>query len=168
MSTEKNISGACCKLNHDTDEKITRRDFLGLAALWSCVAAWFFTFIGLGKFPMPALLPDVSTVFKIGKAEDVPMGGEVVFEDKKVLVRRDEKGLHAVSLVCTHLGCIVGIEEAGDFSCPCHGSKFDIKGNVMAGPAPKALNCLEISQLPNGQVVVDTNKFVTQETRFVV
>lgn len=152
----------------DADETMSRRDFLSVSAMWSCVVAWIFTTIGLLKFPMPALLPDVSSVFKIGDAEEIPIGGEKIFEDKKVLIKRDEKGIQAVSLICTHLGCIVGVHENGSFSCPCHGSKFDAKGNVTGGPAPKGLNWLEISQLPNGKLVCDTNKFVTEETRFTV
>lgn len=167
MSIEKNI-GDACKVNYDAESTMSRRDFLGLSALWSCIIAWIFTCIGLGKFPMPALLPDVSTTFKIGKVEDIPLGGEKVFEEKQVLVKRDEEGLRAVSLICTHLGCIVAIEEAGGFACPCHGSKFNEKGKVTGGPAPKGLNWLEVSQLPSGKLVVDTNKFVTEETRFTV
>jgi ubiquinol-cytochrome c reductase iron-sulfur subunit len=48
--------------------------------------------------------------------------------------------------VCTHLGCIpeyrpqpgsVGPEWTGGFYCPCHGSKYDLSGRVLAGsPAP--------------------------------
>jgi len=48
--------------------------------------------------------------------------------------------------ICTHLGCIpeyrpqpgsVGPEWTGGFYCPCHGSKYDLSGRVLAGsPAP--------------------------------
>jgi glycine/D-amino acid oxidase-like deaminating enzyme/nitrite reductase/ring-hydroxylating ferredoxin subunit len=52
-------------------------------------------------------------------------------------VYRDEDGeLHAVSLRCTHLGCLVrfnGAERSWD--CPCHGSRFDVDGAVLEGPA---------------------------------
>ncbi|MFN2593656.1 MAG: FAD-dependent oxidoreductase [Actinomycetota bacterium] len=54
---------------------------------------------------------------------------------------RDEDGeLHAVSAVCTHLGCVVtwnGAEKSWD--CPCHGSRFDYEGRVLHGPAVKDL-----------------------------
>lgn len=43
---------------------------------------------------------------------------------------------HAISAVCTHLGCIVGWNaEAAEFACPCHGSRFDADGEVTNGPA---------------------------------
>lgn len=48
--------------------------------------------------------------------------------------------LHALSLVCTHLGCLVGFNaEVGEMQCPCHGSRYDINGNVLQGPAPAPL-----------------------------
>ncbi len=56
-------------------------------------------------------------------------------------VYRDADGeLHAVSARCTHLGCIVswnGAERSWD--CPCHGSRFDLDGRVLQGPAVNPL-----------------------------
>lgn len=54
---------------------------------------------------------------------------------------RDEDGaMHAVSATCTHLGCTLSF-NAGEKSwdCPCHGSRFDIDGEVLQGPAVKKL-----------------------------
>ena len=54
---------------------------------------------------------------------------------------RDEAGrLHAVSAVCTHMGCLVGWNETDrSWDCPCHGSRFELGGAVIHGPAVKAL-----------------------------
>jgi glycine/D-amino acid oxidase-like deaminating enzyme/nitrite reductase/ring-hydroxylating ferredoxin subunit len=56
-------------------------------------------------------------------------------------VYRDEAGtLHALSARCTHLGCIVHFNDAERaWECPCHGSRFDIDGSVIQGPANKPL-----------------------------
>ena len=39
---------------------------------------------------------------------------------------------------CTHLGCVPTKVDTGleGWVCPCHGSKFDVTGRVMKGPAP--------------------------------
>ncbi len=70
-----------------------------------------------------------------GEGRVVELGGE------KLAVHRDGSGdVHAVSAVCTHLGCIVewnGQEETSD--CPCHGSRFDHAGAVLQGPATEDL-----------------------------
>ena len=60
---------------------------------------------------------------------------------KPVLVMRGEGDqVRAVSLKCTHLGCTVGWSEAErTLDCPCHGSRFKEDGEVMKGPAKKAL-----------------------------
>lgn len=59
----------------------------------------------------------------------------------KTGVYRDEEGrLHAVSLRCTHLGCLVRFNEAEhSWDCPCHGSRFDVDGAVLEGPATRPL-----------------------------
>ena len=59
------------------------------------------------------------------------LGGE------KCAVYRDPDGqLHAVSATCTHLGCIVAFNDAEKaWECPCHGSRFDVDGQVLQGPA---------------------------------
>ncbi|MDT4919083.1 MAG: hypothetical protein QOH89_3783 [Pseudonocardiales bacterium] len=56
-------------------------------------------------------------------------------------VYRDEAGvLHAVSLRCTHLGCLLHFNAAEtSWDCPCHGSRFDVEGGVLEGPATEPL-----------------------------
>jgi nitrite reductase/ring-hydroxylating ferredoxin subunit len=58
-----------------------------------------------------------------------------------VAAYRDPDGaLHSVSARCTHLGCLVRFNAAEtSWDCPCHGSRFDVDGNVLEGPAVKPL-----------------------------
>lgn len=60
---------------------------------------------------------------------------------KKVAVYRDASGeLHALSPVCPHMGCIVDFNQAEkSWDCPCHGSRFDVHGRVLNGPATQGL-----------------------------
>jgi glycine/D-amino acid oxidase-like deaminating enzyme/nitrite reductase/ring-hydroxylating ferredoxin subunit len=76
-------------------------------------------------------------------SDEVPPGEARVVRSGlgKVGVYRDEQGgLHAVSLRCTHLGCLTKWNDAErSWDCPCHGSRFDPDGNVLVGPAVKPL-----------------------------
>jgi len=58
-------------------------------------------------------------------------------DGKKVAVFRDEQGgVHALSPVCPHLGCLVHFNNAEKtWDCPCHGSRFSTRGEVLHGPA---------------------------------
>ena len=74
-----------------------------------------------------------------GSAAKVRRGEARVVRDGlgKTGVYRDEDGkVHAVSLRCTHLGCLLRFNSAErSWDCPCHGSRFDVDGAVLEGPA---------------------------------
>ena len=78
-----------------------------------------------------------------GAADDLAPGEAAVVGvgTGQVAAYRDEAGtLHAVSAVCTHLGCIVNWNPAEKtWDCPCHGSRFGYEGNVIQGPAVRDL-----------------------------
>lgn len=69
----------------------------------------------------------------------VPRGAGCIVEEngERLAVYRDPKGgVHARSAVCTHMGCLVGWNDAEkSWDCPCHGSRFDPDGEVLDGPA---------------------------------
>ncbi len=74
------------------------------------------------------------------------------------LARLEDGGFLAISRKCTHLGCTVPwVEEDGRFACPCHGSTFDITGNVLHAPAPRALDLFPVT-IENNVVKVNTGK----------
>jgi len=52
-----------------------------------------------------------------------------------------EEGLRALYGVCTHLGCLPKwVPTNNRFECPCHGSKFQLSGQYIEGPAPRSLD----------------------------
>jgi glycine/D-amino acid oxidase-like deaminating enzyme/nitrite reductase/ring-hydroxylating ferredoxin subunit len=56
--------------------------------------------------------------------------------DRTGVYRDPDGGLHAVSMRCTHLGCLVRFNAAEvSWDCACHGSRFDVDGAVLEGPA---------------------------------
>jgi Rieske Fe-S protein len=51
--------------------------------------------------------------------------------------------LYALAITCPHLGCSYGLDTGGkQFLCPCHGSIFNLKGQVLHGPAANPLSHL--------------------------
>ena len=72
-------------------------------------------------------------------------GAVVRINGAKVAAFRDQAGaLHLRSAVCTHMGCVVhfnSFERCWD--CPCHGSQFAVDGQVLNGPAVRALDVVE-------------------------
>jgi cytochrome b6-f complex iron-sulfur subunit len=75
-------------------------------------------------------------------------------EGKFYLVRLDDGGFLALHRTCTHLGCTVPwIADDGRFTCPCHASSFDIRGDVTSPPAPRALDLFPV-RIENGVVKV--------------
>jgi glycine/D-amino acid oxidase-like deaminating enzyme/nitrite reductase/ring-hydroxylating ferredoxin subunit len=81
--------------------------------------------------------PDVRSTDELAPGQ----GGIVRRGASKVAAYRDDAGaVHAVSAVCTHLGCQVKWNQAErSWDCPCHGSRFDVSGRVIQGPAVKDL-----------------------------
>ena len=69
----------------------------------------------------------------------------------RVAVYVDESGLaHEVSATCPHLGGVVAWNSAEkSWDCPCHGSRFDCHGKVLAGPAVSDLVPLAKKQQPD-------------------
>lgn len=148
-------------------EPVARRDFLGLAGLWAAGIAILGSVVGMARLPKPRVLPEASSQFRVGRPEDFAPGTVKVIGEHNVRVVGTGEGVAAMSLVCTHLGCIVS-EDGGGFACPCHGSKFDAAGNVTGGPAPSPLKWLDVSQAADGSLVVDKGRTIASGTYYKV
>lgn len=94
------------------------------------------------------LISDHLSPGEVSAASEIKRGsGALMTQDgQKLAVYRDTAGkLHACSAKCTHLGCIVHWNTAeNSWDCPCHGSRFSIHGDVLTGPAAKALLQIEL------------------------
>ena len=145
-----------------------RRDFLGLAAIGSALAALGTALAGVLRLPKPAVLPGPLRIYKLGDPAQFAVGSVVKMDAERLYLFRDERGFHAISSVCTHLGCIVAHSEQEGFACPCHGSKFDAQGKVTGGPAPTGLAWLEVSLSPDVQLQVNGETEVPRGAKFQV
>lgn len=146
-------------------KKLSREEFLTWLA-WGSVGIQA-TLMGFGsyRFLVPNIIFGPPTVFKIGKPEDFPPGSQTFLRENRLFIVSAEEGIMAMSAICTHLGCTVGKVEWG-YQCPCHGSKFDSSGRVLAGPAPRPLPWFKIFQGPDGLLVTDTKRLVSRGTFF--
>lgn len=129
---------------------------LGLAALVEF--AWLI-FKYLSPHQKRAENPNNEAIVIAGPVDQFSMDSVTAFvRGKFYLCRLIDGGFIAVSRQCTHLGCTVGWDdEKKQFVCPCHSSAFDIRGEVVSLPAPRALDIYPVS-IANNIVKVDAGK----------
>jgi cytochrome b6-f complex iron-sulfur subunit len=162
-------------------EPKNRRDFLLTLGTGAGVAA-----IGYqGAASLRSLVPNVSydapTTVKVGLPADFPDGLKFL-PDQRLFIFREGAVFHAVSAVCTHLGCTVRAEALSNpetrtvdgkslrlthrFLCPCHGSRYTGDGANVSGPAPRPLAWYHLSiATDDGQLVVDLANEVGHDFR---
>jgi menaquinol-cytochrome c reductase iron-sulfur subunit len=162
----------------------SRRDLVLKLGFGAGVAALAGQTVASLRSLVPNVSYDAPTTVKIGPPQEYPDGLKFL-PDERLFVFRDGKTFHAVSAVCTHLGCTVRAEAlprveermvvgvplrmTHRFLCPCHGSKYDGEGTNVAGPAPKPLAWFHLSLAPDdGQLVVDLAKEVAHDFRFTL
>jgi len=144
-------------------EPLTRRDFLGLASLWTAMSAMGFALVGMLRLPKAAVLSSPSKKFRVTLPESLAPGQAFEPPGRAVVLFRDEEGVYAISRICTHLGCIVRGTGEG-FECPCHGSRFAVDGSVTKGPAPQPLPWYKVTGA-GGEYVVDEDVTVPPGTK---
>ncbi len=131
------------------DGAITRRALLDLFAGALVLAGAASAGVAVTAFASPPA----------GRREDVPEIEAASLADLKakgvvrfrfgrepcILVFSDGR-IHALSLVCTHLGCLVEWNaERRQLTCPCHRAAFGLEGNVIEGPPPRPLPTFNVS-----------------------
>ncbi|MDP2469495.1 MAG: ubiquinol-cytochrome c reductase iron-sulfur subunit [Candidatus Palauibacterales bacterium] len=142
------------------DDGTTRRSFvgrlwLGLGGLALAEYVWLVVEF-LRPRPVSA---EAAGVLVAGPVERFDPGSVTAFPAGKFyLSRLPDGGFLAISRECTHLGCTVPwMADEGRFVCPCHSSAYDIRGEVVSPPAPRALDLYPV-RIENGIVKVDTGR----------
>ena len=148
---------------NETEQIPSRRSFLSIFWIGLGIVA-FIEFIGVvTTFLLPrnkkTTAGGFGTVIEAGEADKFSLNSVTAFiRGKFYLCRLKDGGFLAVSRKCTHLGCTVPWSEKDKkFVCPCHSSAFDIKGEVISPPAPRALDVYHL-YIENNVVKVDTGK----------
>lgn len=161
-----------------------RREFLVRIGIWTGLVA----LAGQALASLRSLVPNVSydspTTVKLGPPGEFPDGMKFLPEER-LFVFREGRIFHAISAVCTHLGCTVRAEALSQietktvegsplrishrFLCPCHGSRYAGDGENVAGPAPRPLAWYHLSVAPDdGQLVVDLARPVERSFRLTI
>jgi cytochrome b6-f complex iron-sulfur subunit len=165
-------------------ERKDRRDFLLKFGIGSGIAALGAQTIASMRSLVPNVSYDAPTTVRLGMPQDFPDGLKFL-PDERLFVFRQGNTFHAVSAVCTHLGCTVRAEALPQvetatvegkalrlthrFLCPCHGSKYSGDGGNVSGPAPRPLAWYHLSVSPDdGQLVVDLARPVERDFRLTL
>jgi cytochrome b6-f complex iron-sulfur subunit len=133
----------------------SRRDFLKLSTNSLLALAGALGIGGLFRFLSYQYDESPQTEFDIGTAYDYPFDSRTILAYIPAVIIHDKNGFQAISLQCTHLGCMLEARNFG-FECPCHGSRFEPSGVTLKGPAVKNLRTLRIEQSDNGNLHVFT------------
>ena len=99
----------------------------------------------------------------IGNVSAYPLGSFLI-AGNIYLMGHDAGGLYAMSMQCTHKFCAVELSGA-ELRCPCHFSRFDHLGNVLAGPATTPLPHYKVTVDASGTITVDRFTIVSMSAR---
>lgn len=119
----------------------------------------------------PALQQRTESWVKLGRTSQVEIGTPTLFTvtiDKTVgwtsaeisssyfVYTADGENFKVMSSICPHVGCrTTWHSEGGYILCPCHDGRFDVEGNVISGPSPRALDQVAFRIDETGNILVD-------------
>ncbi len=166
------------------DKPKDRREFLVRAGIGAGLVALGTQALASLRSLVPNVSYDSPTTVKLGPPGEFPDGMKFL-PDQRLFVFREGTVFHAISAVCTHLGCTVRAEALSQvetrtvegsplkvthrFLCPCHGSRYTGDGENVAGPAPRPLAWYHLSvAADDGQLVVDLARPVPRSFRLAV
>ncbi len=116
-------------------ESISRRTLLQTALATLCGAGlWLMDSLTRRSADLPETGETILTV-------PLPTANQIRFYDQAILVAGAEE-ISVFSSICPHLGCCIDRTEGGEIACPCHGSRFSLRGELVRGPARRGLQPL--------------------------
>ena len=130
--------------------RVNRRELLNYA--WAASIALFMAEAGVVTylFALPRFKEgEFGGVFTLDAGAPPPVGAAPVDNpEARFWLSNTENGVLALHKVCTHLGCLYNwVATTFRFECPCHGSKFEIDGTYIEGPAPRDLDRFVVTAL---------------------
>ena len=141
---------------------------------WVTVAAAAVVGVGLavpllGSLISPAFMRRRRVWVDVGPVDELPAGRPTQLDHVTTVrdgwleatshkavwaVKQPQGDVTVFSPICTHLGCGYRWDDTEKkFLCPCHGSSFDVNGQVLGGPAPRPLDRLP-AKVEGGRLLV--------------
>ena len=154
----------------DEKRNVTRRDAMKLAI--ASIGGLIGAALGIPALVYvmaPAAKRDEADWIRVGSLAGIELGAPTLFkprvtfqngwvsEEKEVgvyVLTEDGRDYHAMSNICTHLGCRVRwIGGQQQFFSPCHNGVFDKHGFVVSGPPPRPLDEF-VTKVENGELFI--------------
>ena len=135
--------------------KFDRRKFIKRIIITAAsIEAFFLIKGGVSKV---GHLDKEKELFNAGRTDTFQKNKTYPFATGQFFLRRfEDGGFLAMSVKCTHLGCVVNSNlETGGFNCPCHRSQFNRFGEVLMAPATRPLDLFPIT-IVKGELFIDT------------
>lgn len=121
-----------------------RREFLTVAWITTlAVVVWQFSKLFVQIANPHGLGSMLGGLVAFGSVDAVPGTQDAPIDDaaNRLWVINTPAGLLALDKTCTHLDCLLAWDaQAGEFFCPCHGSRFARDGAHLEGPAPRGMD----------------------------
>ena len=100
---------------------------------------------GLAFFVKLAPSRAAQPVFDLKHIREYPPGTVTHLIIQEAFIVSDREGIYALSSICTHQGGPIFKTDKNDaFVCKRHHARFDLEGNVVRGPATRALPWLRL------------------------
>ena len=101
----------------------------------------------------------------LGNPSRYPPDSATYIPQGRLFVANTGTVIYALSQKCPHLGCRVPYcDSSGWFECPCHGSKYDIGGEWIEGPAPRGMDRFDL-KIVGGNLIADTSTVIDGPAR---
>jgi cytochrome b6-f complex iron-sulfur subunit len=118
---------------------MTRRLFI-TGGIFSGMGALYLILRGVFSFLQQPASGTRPTRFTLLGLQELTQSQTGLLFRRGVWLIRDDRGWYGLVNVCTHLGCHPAFDpKMRILICPCHGSRFDLQGNVLKGPADRPL-----------------------------
>jgi nitrite reductase/ring-hydroxylating ferredoxin subunit len=115
---------------------------------------------------------DVGDMVSAGNIATLPVDTLRTVGSNEVAIGRDQYGLYAMTLTCTHQSCNMAQQGRVDFGgvvCYCHNSHFSNNGDWLAGPgAPNPLQHFAVELNAAGEITIRGHQYVSASVRTAV